>query len=295
MPRLQPPPGTVSRKVAVNALIKEHVITSAAMLNKLKGIERVLLEGRTHGFYREDQLLNLINKRRENYNKPPLKSLFDEQHNLVFRQATPEDMPGVYKVALKLFGSHTTSAEGRIPLIEKLPEGNVVVLDNDNIVSFAHIQPLERETLEKFITGEIRGNKITADNLDPFESGKVVDVIIKSMGSYHEYNTTARLYSKKLIRGLAEEIVEWGKKGYIIHRVYATSETQSGITLALDIPMIPLGRIPGTNGKKRLAFEVDPLVSKDRIFVHYRLALNKWRELHPEEYTQAWEKWNHNK
>lgn len=291
MPKLPPPPGTVTRQTAVQVLLREHVITSPAMLAKLKGISRVVLQGRTHGFYREDQLLEIINSYRNARHQPPIKNLFDESHEVVFRQAIPEDMPGVYEVAHKLFG-HTTSAEDRMPLVQKCPEGNYVVTDQGKIVSYAHIQPLCPEPLQAFLAGKFRGSAITADYLDPFEPGKVVDVLIKSLGSYHEHEATKTRYSKALFIGLRHELIKWGYKGYIIHRVYATSETQSGIEKAADFKMKSLGKIPGSRGKKRFAFELDPFTSDHRMIREYRMALEHWEYEHPDEYEAAWRRWN---
>jgi hypothetical protein len=290
MPKLPPPPGTVTRQKAVEALLREKVITSPAMLAKLKGITRVVLQGRTHGFYREDQLLEIINAHRTARNQLPLSSLFDEKHEIVFRQATPEDMLGVYEVAHKLFG-HTTSAEARMPLVQKCPEGNYVVTDHGKIVSYVHIQPLLTKPLKDFLAGKFRGSAITADCLDPFEPGKVVDVLIKSMGSYHEHKATSTRYSKALFVGLRHKLIQWGYKGYIIHRVYATSETQSGIEKAADFKMKSLGKIPGSRGKKRFAFELDPFISDYWMMQEYRMALEQWKHEHPDEYETAWKRW----
>jgi hypothetical protein len=290
MPKLPPPPGTVTRQTAVKVLLREHVITSPAMLAKLKGISRVVLQGRTHGFYREDQLLEIINAHRLARHQPPITNLLDEEHDIVFRQATPEDMAGVYEVAHKLFG-HTTSAEDRIPLVQRCPEGNYVVTDHGKIVSYAHIQPLLSGPLKDFLSGKFRGSAITAEYLDPFQSGKVVDVLIKSLGSYHEQKATSTRYSQALFMGLRHELIKWGYKGYIIHRVYATSETPSGIEKAVDFKMKSLGKIRGSRGKKRFAFELDPLASDYRIIEEYRMALEQWKHDHPAEYEIAWRKW----
>src|SRR5947207_13412218 len=117
MPKLPPPPGTVTREVAVRVLVRERIITSSPMLTKLKGIDRIVPEGRSHGYYKENQLLKIINDRRELHGQPSLAELFYEDHSIEFRQATPEDMPGVYNVAVKLFGT-TTPANDRIPLLK---------------------------------------------------------------------------------------------------------------------------------------------------------------------------------
>jgi hypothetical protein len=290
MARLEPPPGMITRADAVKALTREGVITSPAMLTKLKGVDRVVPDGRTHGFYPEDRLLQIVNDRRAYYGKPAITKLFDDEHAIVFRQATPEDMIGVYEVAVKLFG-HTTSIQDRIPLIQRCPEGNVVVLDQGKIVSYAHIQPLLKGTLNRFLAGEIRGKDIKADDLDPFATGKVVDILIKSLGSYHEHSSTRKRYSKALFVGLRHELMRWGHKGYIIHRVYATSETPSGVEAAVEFKMTSLGKIKGSKGKKRFAFELDPLSSDYAMLKIYQEALLEWQVEHMDKYDQAWKTW----
>lgn len=290
MPKLPPPPGTVTRQQAVQILQREKVITSPAMLAKLKGLNKVILQGRSHGFYPEARLLEIINDHRISRNQHPLTTLFEEDHEIVFRQATPQDMDGVYEVAHKLFG-HTTSAETRIPLVQRCPEGNYVVTDCGKIVGYAHIQPLLSEPLRKFLAGEFRGDSLVAEYLDPFEPGKVIDVLIKSIGAYHESEPIRKRYSKILFIGLGHEIIRWGYSGYIIHRIYATSETPSGIEAALDFKMMPLGKIKGSKGKKRFAFELDPSTADKKMMRHYRDALEYWKNEHPDQYKRAWERW----
>ncbi len=199
-------------------------------------------------------------------------------------------MHGVYAIAEKLFG-HTTLAEDRMPLVKRVPEGNLVVTDRGKIVSYAHIQPLLLEPLQRFLSGKIRGKDITAEHLDPFAPGKVVDILVKSIGSYHENPATSTRYSKALFLGMRSELTRWGEKGYIINKIYATSETSSGIEKASEFRMTSLGKIPGSKGKKRFAYAIDPKTSTLSFFKGYQTALDKWRTSHPEQYERAWIDW----
>lgn len=291
MSRQEAPPGTVTRATALRVLRREGILTSAAMLLKLRGVTRVIPEGRTHGFYNDEPLLRIINDRRKLKGIPLLASLFDEEHKIEFRQATVEDiLYGMYEVAVQLFGK-TTPARDRVPLFERSPEGNYVVTDHGKVVSYAVILPIKQKPVLQFLEGKFRGSDITAEHLNPFEEGKVIDVLVKSLGSYHEHIPTSRKYSQWLLSGLKKEIVKWGEKGFIIHRVYGTSETPSGITLALEFKMHSLGKISGSRGHKRYAFEIDPQQSEHPIFRDYCKALKTWREQHPQEYEAAWEQW----
>jgi hypothetical protein len=294
MPKMQPLPGTVTRETAVKVLIREKIITSSPMISKLKGLDRIVPEGRTHGFYREDQLLSIINNRRQLYGLEPITALFGEKHDIHSRQATSGDLYGAYNVAVKLFGP-TTPASDRIPLLERCPEGNLVLVDSDQIVGFAVILPMKQEPLKLFLSGKFRGSAITADHLEPFASGKVVDILIKAIGVYHESILMQRVYGGRLLMEVHNEMIRWGLKGFIIHKIYGTSEEPSGITLALEMRMQSLGRIPGSRGKKRYAFELDPYQSASPMIRGYAQAVLGWREAHPQEWEQAWEKWEQQK
>ena len=290
MTRLEAPPGTVTRAVALRILRREGILTSAAMLLKLKGVTRIVPEGRTHGFYHQEPLLKIINDRRKLKGIPPLESLFDEEHKIGLRQATREDIYRTYDVAVRLFGP-TTPAIERIPLFEKCAEGNLVVTDHGQVVGFAVILPMKQEPLKEFLAGKFRGSQITADHLDPFATGKVVDVLVKSIGSHHEHIPTCRKYNQRLLSGLRDEMSNWGRKGYIIRKIYCTSEESDGIALALEIRMQSLGKIPGSRGKKRYAFELDPYLSTHPIIKSYAQSIDQWKEQHPKEWENAWNKW----
>lgn len=290
MTRVQPLPGTVTRETAIRILRREGIINSPAMLLKLKGIKRVIPAGRTYGFYEQEPLLKIINDRRELKGIPPLESLFDEEHKIEFRQATLEDVYGSYNVAVKLFGP-TTPVTERIPIFEKCPIGNVVVVDNDEVVAFGVILPMKQEPLMEFLAGKFRGSQIAVNHLDPFESGKVVDILIKSVGSYNDHLPIKKQYSRRLLSGLKDEVTRWGHQGYILHKIYCTSEEPDGIALALEMRMQSLGRIPGSRGKRRYALELNPYQSPSPMIRGYNQAIEAWRESHPQEYAEAWRKW----
>jgi hypothetical protein len=205
-------------------------------------------------------------------------------HSLQFAQATPDDMEGVYAVASKLF-EHTTSADARKPLVARCPIGNYIVGDNGAIVAYIHIQPLKREKLIAFMNGEIRGWQITADDLDCFAPGKTVEVLIKSIGSYHEDNAIRLVYMQRLLNGVSREIGEMGKQGIIIPTIYATSDTPTGIAMSLHAKMQPLGKMKHSDGK-RFAFKLDVAASDLPLLRPYKQAIAQYRRSHSQETAQ---------
>jgi hypothetical protein len=192
---------------------------------------------------------------------------------LTFRQATPDDMDGVYAVAHELFG-HTTSVAQRKPMVMSCPQGNYVVLQGSEIVAYVHILPLPSETLEAFMKGKIRGWDITAKNLDCFVSGKEVECLVKSIGATGRYGEEAqRKFARRLLSGTVREMIEMGNNGVIIKKLYATSSKGQGIRLCYSADMEFYSKPMGD----RLTFVVDVLNSDNPTFKRYYNALKVWQ------------------
>ena len=209
----------------------------------------------------------------------------DHPEQLVFSRATPEDMDGVYAVAEKLF-EHTTSAADRKPLVARCPDGNYILKEAQSGVTLAylHLQPLQSERLQAFLRGEIRGWQLTADDLDCFEPGKAVDILVKSTGASRAFGEEkSRYYMQHLLRGTARALAELGQQGMIIRRIYATSETESGINLAMHAKMRQIGRI----SPERYAFVLDVASSNLPLLRGYQAALSEWLQDHPEYATSS--------
>lgn len=205
----------------------------------------------------------------------------EHPEQLVFSRAKPEDMDGVYAVAEKLF-EHTTSAADRKPLVARCPDGNYILKEAQSGVTLAylHLQPLKSERLQAFLRGEIRGWQLTADDLDCFEPGKTVDVLIKSTGATRAFGEEkSRYYMQHLLRGTVRALAELGQQGMIIRRIYATSETESGINLAMHAKMRQIGRI----SPERYAFVLDVASSDLLLLRAYQAALAEWQREHPEQ------------
>jgi hypothetical protein len=206
-----------------------------------------------------------------------IKPLKDE---LVFSQAVPEDMEGVYKVAASLFGS-TTSAEARKLLVEACPEGNYVLKRNGKIVAYIHIQPLKRESLLSFMNGKIRGKDITVNDLELFEPEKSVECLLKSVGAAKNIGNTDEVaranqlrFLFRLLRGTSIELAKLGNKGINIKKLYATSETVTGIAMGFSAKMEQYGKPLGMG---RFRFVMDVETTNLPILQPYKRALEEWR------------------
>jgi hypothetical protein len=283
MPRKQPPSGYYTAKEAIEKLsISEGMLYTHVRTGTLK---RHVPPGRKQGFYLKKQV-DALAEGLEDFFEKPVDGNDDilDRGGLVFSQATPEDMEGVYKVAVSLFGE-TTSAEARKPLVARCPEGNYVVKTSregkETIVAFIHIQPLRHDRLMVFMDGKIRGKDITADDLDSFEPGRPIEVLIKSVGAYDHIGLTAEArrrnhdaFMRKLLRGTARELAKLGSKGVVISRVYATSETATGHDMAWRAGMQMFGK-PLRGGRFRYVLDVQE--SHLMMLEPYKQALSEYQ------------------
>jgi len=206
-------------------------------------------------------------------------------NDLVFTQATPNDAEGIYKVAASLFGS-TTSAEARKPLIALCPQGNYIVKWKEKIVAYIHIQPLKHERMMAFMNGKIRGKDISIEDLDCFAPEKSVECLVKSVGAVKDIGSddnTRRLnqlhFLFKLLRGTASEMAKLGDGGINIRKLYATSETVTGIEMAYSAHMDMFGK-PFTGGRFRYVLDIQQ--SDIPLLRPYKRALAEWQQTHEE-------------
>lgn len=276
--RRQPPLGYVTASEATDILGNK-------MLYKLVDkdvIRKLRIPGRRQGFYLRSDVEAARAADDALYNRG---IAIGRKNETTFARATVDDMDGVYAVASKLFPHGTTSAEARKPLVARCPDGNYVVKEQNIIRAFIHIQPLKAEVIQMFMTGKIRGKDITADDLDCFEPGKAVNILIKSMGATLQLGSEKhRHYMQRLLLGVRDALADLGKQGIIINKIYATSETDTGIALSMHAKMKTIRRLKAPNRKKqepaRYAFELDVATSDLPLLQPYKRAIAEWQQSH---------------
>lgn len=238
-------------------------------------IKAIQVPASKHSIYEAesvDRLARELNQFKDVVNEDTAK--LQQDGTVTFRQATPEDMDGVYAVAHELFG-HTTPADQRKPMIEACPQGNYVLLRGDEIVAYIHIQPLKTDRLKAFMDGSIRGWDLTYKDLDCFAPGKSVECLVKSIGATAKYGIEAqRYFGRALLRGTMRALIEMGRHGVRITKFYATSERDTGISICLSADMKVMGEPLG----KRLPFVVDIDEADVQAFKRYREALAQWEQ-----------------
>lgn len=246
-------------------------ITEPALRNLVnqRKLRKITPPGRTYGVYLKEEV--------DTYAEKWLAFLTaKEPPKTTFESAKAEDMEAENKLAQRAIGSPgRMTAEIRQAWLAKNPEGHYLLKHDGKLVAYFWLLPLKHERLIAFMDGEIRGGDITAEDVETFEPGRPVECWIVGIASEPDVNEMTRMhYVQHLIRGTLRELEKLGRKGIIVTKVYATSDTPTGIVTAIHIGMDEYGPKIG----KRLRFVLDVEKSHSFLLDDYKRGLAEWRK-----------------
>ncbi len=244
-------------------------ITEPALRNLVnqRKIKKIIPPGKQYGVYLREEV--------DTYAEKWLAFLTaNEPPKTTFGVGKPEDMDGVYKLAQRAVAPKTMDADLRRSWLEKAPESTYVVKHDDKVVAFFHLIPVKHNTLMNFMEGKIRGWDITSGEVETFEQGKPVECLAIIASEPDVSETTRMHYVTVLLRGIRKQMGILGRKGYIITKIYATSETPTGIAMAIHVGMETYGPKVG----KRLTFVWDTEKSQSFLFDAYKEGLTQWKK-----------------
>ena len=277
MPRLQPPAGYLNLQDAVKFLDDHGLHVSEAMIYKYVKQGRLKREGPE-------------SRKQKYYSIEALKKIIREETGRVggievqFSQASIEDLEKITQLSAKLFKTATLRpipAETRRAWYEKEHRGHFVVKRlNGDVVAYLHIVALTDERIEAYMRDEIRGRDITGEDVQRLEPGKPVGCIVVSIGSDPDIRDKAlrHRYTSILLHGVSKEIEQLGKQGIILSRLYAYSESKSGILMSVRMKMKQYAEPV----KNRYTFWLDILQSSLPLVRNYQRALGEWFVRNPE-------------
>ncbi len=243
-------------------------ITEPALRNLVsqKKLRKIKPPGRQYGVYLKEEV--------DTYAEKWFAFLTtQEPPKTTFEIAKPEDMDAVYELSTRALGQ-TMSAETRRIWLSKNPESCYIVKHGEKIVAFFHLLPLKHETMMNFLDGKIRGWDITAEDVETFEPGKPLECLLIIVSEQDVDETTRMHYVRVLIRGIMKRMKELGRNGVIITKLYATSQTPTGIAMSLHAGMKEFGERLG----KRLKFVMDVETSQSFLLDSYKEGLAEWKK-----------------
>lgn len=199
---------------------------------------------------------------------------YDETQGLQFMKATTDkDFEQEHELATLLFGNAVHSMEVRQAWLKQNPDIDFLVREHGRLVGFINLLPAKHEAIMQFINGEIRGWDIKADDVLPFTPNTTMECILMGMATTPDVDIVRRTqYGAKLISGLIEFLVKLAQQSTVITKFYATSATPTGISILRNAGFKELNHLG-----KRIAFELDVMVSDSLLASEYRRVLEESR------------------
>jgi hypothetical protein len=244
-------------------------ITEPALRNLVnqRKLRKITPPGRTYGVYLKEEV--------DTYAEKWLAFLTaTEPPKTTFEKAKAEDMEAENALAQRAIGSPgRMTADIRRAWLAKNPEGHYLLKHDGKLVAYFWVLPVKHERLMAFMEGEIRGGDITAEDVETFEPGKPVECFLVGIASEPDVGEITRMhYVQFLLRGVRREAGQLGRKGVLITKIYATSDTPTGIATAIHIGMEEYGPRVG----KRLRFVLDVEKSQAFLLDDYKRGLAEW-------------------
>jgi hypothetical protein len=201
-----------------------------------------------------------------------------------FRPMTENDLLETTKISDMIFGGHI-EIERQKSWLKKNPEIGYVVESEGKIVGYLIIAPLQPKKIEKFLTEEESSIVMDASEIETFEPGKPLHLYGIAIGVLPGLTRAEkRVYGAKLVGGLLDIIVDWGKRGIILDTIVARSTKPDGIQLLRNLGFT---QIPSTTEKKDFVLRVEASGSKPAML--YKQALQESGHWKPEPFSfDAW-------
>jgi hypothetical protein len=226
-------------------------------------IKKLIPPGKKQGFYSKHQIERLARER--------LKCMTDEEEpGATFRKATVDDIQEEYELAVLML---TGGAGYDIPTYEawlhKNPDTNFIVRDQGRLVACMHVLPLKKETITRWMKGEIRAWEISTEDVLTYTPGSSQECIILGMATTLDVDEwTRRQYGVRLMRGFLHFLHDLAGQNIRINRFYAMSATPEESAILRRAKFEERGHIG-----KRVAFELNPFSSDTRMAKAYRAVL----------------------
>lgn len=201
--------------------------------------------------------------------------IYSEENNkgYEFRQAKDdEEIADTVQIAKQRFGERATSLEVRLERFHRSPNGDYVLKHNNITVGFFSFQAIRHETAEELFNRKT-GRWLNGEDIEDILPEKPLNILVSNIASKIGGEKQLEIeYGKRLILGVMDLLVNLGKEGVNIKKIWAMSSTVSGIKLCKDILKFQdLGYI----NSEQLGFMLDMEKSVTPIAEQYREAFNQ--------------------
>jgi hypothetical protein len=192
-----------------------------------------------------------------------------------FVQATLEDLPQAVEMADSVFGGHRTiPLKKRLAWLERNPDIDYFLKQEDTIVGYLSLVPLSLETIDDLLHARRYAMELEANEILQYVPGVPVDIYGMAIGVRPGVSLNQkRAWGEILLLGARRVIVGLGQRGMVIQSLRAHSSTPDGINLMRHIGFTEIVSVlPGMRD-----FIIDVEQSGLPFIMDYKNALDNWR------------------
>lgn len=248
-------------------------ITEPALRNLVnqRKIKKIIPPGRTYGVYLKTEIDRFAEKWEAFL-------MAEEPPKTIFRIARSEDMNAEQDLDHRSVGTIGMPAEVKRAWLAVNGESDYHVYHDNKLVAFLFLVPIRHEIIDAFMQGTIHWRDIDPQkDIETYEPGKPLDVFVQGIGSEPDVDETTRMhYMLVLLRGTAEELKKLGRRGVIIKKLYARSQSPTGIAMAIHTGMQEYKPMPRTG--KLVRFELDIETSHAYLAQAYKEGFEEWKK-----------------
>jgi len=186
-----------------------------------------------------------------------------------FDRAQAEDLPALGRLAAgTVLGSHRA-----VPLdvmqawMRKNPEVLHVLRRGDEIVGYACILPLSKETIMHAMKGKISARAIPLDAIEPFTPSTSLTLYIVETVVKQDRPDKVRV-AARLISEIATFLIHLTQQNMLVEELYAVAVTPYGIRLCRALGFQEMN-LPGAVEAGRIPFQLDLKAGQS-------LAITRW-------------------
>jgi hypothetical protein len=211
-------------------------------------IKKLALPGKQQGVYSRHQIEKLLKEKDR-------VATDEREQKAVFLKATVDALAEECELATFILnGSTGYGLPSYTTWLNKNPDTNFIIKDQGRIVAFMHVIPVKRETIQKWVRGEIKGWEIKAEDILAYTPNSSMECIIMGIATTPDVDKQKRhAYGAQLLRGFTRFLHNLAKQNTTITKFYAMSTTDEASEILERAQFVEKNRI-----RKRVIFELDP-------------------------------------
>lgn len=236
-----------------------------------KKIKKFIPPGRKYGVYLRSEIDRFAEKWEAFL-------MAKEPPQTVFRIAKKADMDAEQALDARAVSPNGMPADLKRKWLEANDESDYHVYHDNKLAAFLYLVPIRKEIMEPFLQGIIPWKDIDPQkDIEKYEPGKVVDIFVQGIASDPDVDETTRThYMLVLLRGAGNELKKLGRRGIMIDKIYARSQTPTGIAMAIHVGMSEYPPLPRTGKLARFVLNVEK--SHTYLAQKYKEGLKEWKE-----------------